>query len=361
MITIQKDESIYSLIFRTHIVNGVSNFTNIITIKGLWDCSPSILKSTLQFYQPVQDSLFYELLKKISFFSNERDMFTLSQMGASELRYFFTDEPQISSRRGDFPIRYCQFCISEQLKKLGFFYFKNSWLKEAECKRHNEVLVQINATNYSRCLKVLAKIHKIKSTPQRGSYCKKQRKSTQFKREHFAPCMAISMYQHLSYRVGLFPEKAYGYKVMSHDLLRQPHILQHVFDTIKEEQHYSYFEVMKISALYTFFVGWENKKSIKISIYKNKISNCSNCQYNSCIANKTIIYAAEYFPLLNKCEFNNELLLKYVTSSECFSDKQKRIAIQDLTSDTKLGLINQLKDITKLELRRRFTEPYYRC
>tara|TARA_R110002033_G_scaffold170825_2_gene214391 strand:- start:537 stop:1601 length:1065 start_codon:yes stop_codon:yes gene_type:complete len=343
LLTIQKDESIYSLIFRTHVVNGVSNFSNIITTKGLWDCSPSILKSTLQFYQPVKDSLFYELLKKISFFSNEHDMFTLSQMGASELRYFFTDEPRNLFKRGGFSIRYCQFCISEQLNKLGFFYFKNSWLKETECENHNEILVQINATTYSKCLKVLAKIHQIKSTSQKGNHCKKQRKATQLKREHFAPCMAIAMYKHLSYRVGYFPKKAYQYQVMSHDLLRQPHVLQHVYETIKKERHYSYFEVMKFSEPYTFSVGWVNKSSIPISIYKLKRSNCSNCQYSSCSANQTIEYAKEYFPLLKKCEHNNELLLKHVTTSDCFTDKDKRIAIQNLALDLKLELIKGQK------------------
>ncbi|AVI65845.1 hypothetical protein CKQ84_08035 [Shewanella sp. WE21] len=160
----------------------------------------------------------------------------------------------------------------------------------------------------------------------------------QSKREQFAPCL-LKILRRVLFTASVLPVNYYRYIHVRDVSTRQLGTLQQIYETIKETREQSYFDIMKFAELFTFKKEFINKTSIHISFYKLKFQSCSNCRYDRCSANQTILYADEYFPLRMQCDYNNYLLIDYVTRAESYTYEEKRETIKNMSRDQKLKII----------------------
>jgi len=153
MLTLQDDESIHSLIFRTHKINGISDFSNIINAKGIWNYLPRIIKDTLNFYEPIDEAVILNLLREIKLAAPTTRMFNNPTNYRVDLQYFFNTGGVRTSRTNHYEgVNYCLPCMQEQIKTLGFAYFKNIWCRIEFCHSHNIPLTYIPKKSRSNTL-----------------------------------------------------------------------------------------------------------------------------------------------------------------------------------------------------------------
>lgn len=343
MLSIQENESIHSLIFRTHVLNGVSIFNNVVTSKGLWHRYPSILESTLHFYDPVQDDIFFRLLNGINYFSEKNSIFSLSQDGYGELSDFFSGSKRQSTYKEDFEIKFCSACFSEQLSIKGFTHFKNSWLFDSHCDVHGFELNELDESTYAKCVKSLVNIYKLEKVNTRKPSRKTFNETKKSQSPSLAPCMGEELYKYSILRINDFPKSAFSTQTVSVDMLRQPVVLERIFQTLLNEIHSCYFELMKLSNDVTIGGGYINKNSIPITLIKATKSNCYNCRYSSCLANKTIKYALVNDSLAMNCELNLRILHDYSQREKAYTFNEKMDYIQTLSQSFKRWVIESNK------------------
>lgn len=157
MLKIQKDESIHSFIYRSHVVNGVSDFSNIITQSGDWASFPKILKNTLHLYQPIDDSKFLYLLRDIGLAPISDNVFDSPVTYRTHLLEFFGQgdgKTKVSKRAT--PIRYCLHCIKEHIQKFGYGVIDVTWARNFFCPTHESALHKVKAKNRKEAIEAVS-------------------------------------------------------------------------------------------------------------------------------------------------------------------------------------------------------------
>ena len=196
MLKIQKDESIHSLIYRTHMLNGISNFTNLVGSTGCWTSFPKILQGTLCYYKPIDEPLILSLMQQVGLAMKPQSMFDNPMGYIDEFFDFFrlATYPKSRSFRNK-KIKYCLNCIQDSIKQIGFGYFNVNWYYGDFCSKHNRPLLYIKATNQKSAINLLHLVY-LGRNPKDYGECMRQtdydyiyhNEKTQV--DFIAPCLA---------------------------------------------------------------------------------------------------------------------------------------------------------------------------
>jgi len=317
LLRVLEDESIHSLIYRTHVINGISDFSNIITIKGGWASFPKILKDTLQFYDPVDDLKFLNLLRDFGLAKITVKMFKEPLAYREDLEKFFgCSKSNKRIKQKSKQIKYCLKCIQEHIRDFGYGIIKLTWGSNDQCFEHSIPLYYISESNRKDAILALEAIYR---GEQPKNYAITKYISDYFydPREYYhssdidyiAPCLEQEFKVFIQNKRFEFSEKVsetVGISVngqyTSESYLKQPYMMQKIYNALKitNEQVFNVFWKKHVESQ-RVFAGVINKRSIKEKLFKEKSANCQRCSHYSCGANLSIIKPITSPKLLYQC------------------------------------------------------------
>lgn len=301
-----QDEAMQSWIYRCLLVNGVTDFSSVITTNGNWYLTPRF---------PIKHA-------KLFTFSCDKELFNLfvkSSMGlknlsfitpwayAEEIRKYLRGMPQYMTRGGSAPITYCTLCIRESIKVFGFGYIKSQWLFGRQCEIHNTNLISLHSKSRQKTVLLLGDILSGKSGLKGTAYSRNWSPSIGYiDPEHILPCLIMEFYWTASNRYSKqFPRWAYndffdsiGKRIEVHDFFQGNGISLLSFANQKLE----YFATRYPKELAIFFKEKSEAVTLKYGINKpdsftenlvaKKGRNCSKCHRwstdNACPINPII-------------------------------------------------------------------------
>lgn len=325
MLKIGQDESIHSLIYRTHIVNGDSNFSNIITLNGRWTSFPNILKGTLHYYEPVNDSFFLRLLRELGQVAKSDQLFKYPTQDQAYLKRFFSLYSGLSKAKDhSSTINYCIECVREHIKNFGYAVLKVTWLTNTFCNEHNTSLFQIPESNRAGSVKALKSVY-LGIHPK--NYCTPKyvnKVSTDFRQQYIgtdtkyvAPCLndefktfilktRYDLPVEISKKAGV---KLSHYRTSDNSLIRI-FIMEKIYYALKNTQNQLFKEFWsKYAVTKKVNTGVISKKSLVETIIISKKSDCQRCEYLDCSANLLIIKTRQKRNLSRECEQSMQHIL----------------------------------------------------
>ncbi|OAA06231.1 hypothetical protein LT23_04461 [Klebsiella pneumoniae] len=131
----QSDESVQGFILRVMLRNGWSDFTTLIT-NGGWGSEPSVPFEPKQFFNVFDAYLLLNIFEKQLDRHTEYSLFSDRFSHINLFLETFFPHKRKASCGSSIPLRFCRFCIEDQLDDKGFSYFKLEWLTDKFCKTH---------------------------------------------------------------------------------------------------------------------------------------------------------------------------------------------------------------------------------
>ena len=298
MLKVHKDESIHSLIYRTHVVNGVSDFSNIITAKGGWASFPKILNNTLHLYEPIDDSITLHLLRDIGLATITDKTFDDPVEYRNDLEKFFGQyQGNRKIKQVTLPINYCLKCIKNNIKEIGYGLINVTWSRNSFCPIHKTDLHTVKVINRKEAIEALSFI-------LRGAH-PKEYDSPSYKSEYFydsrdyyqqktcdyiAPCLANELKEFISVNWRTFPKELLDKNYSSENYLKQPYMMERIYNASKKYKYAEFDTFWKENASSkTLYTGVINRNLIEQDIFKHSKSDCQRCFHYHCFANLTII------------------------------------------------------------------------
>ncbi|EML0424464.1 hypothetical protein V9656_001680 [Vibrio parahaemolyticus] len=140
MLKMPSDESAHSFILRHHMVYGIADVSNVVCKFGYWVKRPGVLRETLHLYQHYGERDLFRLAMNSSAVDHSRSIFGNPYRVLFELKDIFYSGRNSSQESGFHKIKFCSKCIVEQIKGIGFGYFKSNWLHQEFCAIHKQTL-----------------------------------------------------------------------------------------------------------------------------------------------------------------------------------------------------------------------------
>jgi hypothetical protein len=195
-------ESLYSIIYRTHLLHGISDFSNILTLSGRWKKSPTILEGTIDFYQPINEKMISECLIDLRLSSISEGLFYSPVEFIQDINNFvYKNNKSIpSSHKKNHTVKYCLDCVKKNINDNGFAIHKQAWIKNDICSDHEKPLFCVTPISKRQTLIILNNIFKGEHTIDKFtiSDCSKKSKIvvnnySEINKErislYFAPCL----------------------------------------------------------------------------------------------------------------------------------------------------------------------------
>lgn len=317
MLKVYKGESIHSIIYRTHVVNGISDFSNIVTSTGGWTSFPRILKNTLHLYEPIDDLQFLNLLRDLGLAKITNKMFKQPLAYRKELEIFFGDSnatTKVNQRTKK--IKYCLKCIQEHIRDYGYGIFKSIWYFNDMCFLHDIPLNVITESKRKDVVLALAAIYRGEQPTNFStslyiseSFYDPRKDYHRVVIDYIAPCLEIKFKKFIDTNRSGFSNKvcesvgfAVNNKYFSEIILSQSYMIEKIYNALKvnsEEVFIAFWK--KHVESQTVYAGVINRQSISEKLYKEKNSNCQKCNHYSCGGNLSIIKPKTSPELLYKC------------------------------------------------------------
>ncbi|MFS1161262.1 hypothetical protein [Aeromonas salmonicida] len=136
------DESIQSFIFRIIIRTGWEDFSTVITHGG-WGKIPSVPYDIRCDINSHDWCFLFEKFESQLYVGKDFSLFRNRFSHATLFRETFFPNKKKSSCGSSVPLRFCRFCIENQLVEQGFSYFKLDWLNKKFCNVHSVPLHKI--------------------------------------------------------------------------------------------------------------------------------------------------------------------------------------------------------------------------
>lgn len=377
MLNIQKDESIHSFIYRTHVVNGVSDFSNIITAKGGWASFPKILKNTLHLYEPIDDSIILHLLRDIGLAKITDKTFDDPVEYRSDLEKFFGQyQGNRRIKQGTLPITYCLECIKSQIQEFGYGVFNVTWPSNSFCPIHKTDLYTVKPTNRNEAIEALGYIYrgvhpKTYEKPRyRSEYFHDFREYKHEKKcDYIAPCLKGEFQEFIKANWKNFPKGLLDKNYSTESYLTQPFMMNQIYQSAKNNKYKKFMDFWNNFAEIKYInTGFVNRKTITEEIYKSTKLDCQNCKHLRCFSNLAIIPTRPDERLTKRCELNQRLIRDYLESMGIsnyskrkkimskMSSKQKRIALSKYKGDR----FDQSYKVALDNAKYAYAEPYLR-
>jgi hypothetical protein len=352
LLKIQEDESIYSLIYRTHIINGVSDFSNIITSKGGWASFPKILQGTLHLYEPVDDLKFLNLLRDIGLAKITNKMFKDPLAYREDLeRFFGCYEGDRKIQQKSKQIKYCLKCIQDHIREFGYGIIKITWSENDFCPIHETDLYIPKTSNRRESIEALSDI-------LRGIHSNKYKKPSYISKyfhdfrdhrhkksiDNLAPCLEEEFKKYISMNWKIFPQGTLDKNYSSKNQIMQPYMMEKIYNWLQGSNYADFQNFWNEHAeVKNVHTGVINRSAIKDNIIKNFKVNCQNCQHLRCFSNLAIIPTRSDERLTKRCELNRRILLDYLKNMG-ISNYGKRIKIMNkMSTKQKMNALSDFK------------------
>jgi hypothetical protein len=351
LLKVQEDESIHSLIYRTHVINGLSDFSNIISTQGHWHGSPHILKDTLQFYDPIDDSLFLKLLRDFGLGEVEREVFKNPFSYVEDLEKFFGCYKGVNkTKKPTSIIAYCLECIRESIVLYGFGFFHITWHANSHCFKHKTILSRISFSSRTESIKNIATIlrgeHPEKySTPTYSSFSfhdwRDYRKAKII--NFYAPCL-VDKFQQFILNKRKKSKTILGMNYSSEYHVTNRYVMVHIYNYLKKNQpklfkNYwnRYVKEIEVNT------GVFNQRKIKEDLYKFANSDCSMCRVYDCNANLGIIKLRVNNRFLEACAANQMILTDYCKNVRgVYGNSEIKTLIEKMTIEEKSSILSSI-------------------
>ena len=217
-------ESVHSFIYRTLFLLGYTNFKSVITSGGWRRNSTVPIEAAQEFVNYDADQLFNLYEDNIAIevgYSLFSDPFLFvkrtkpqasnhSGLGVASFSEVFFPTKDRSGYGNCLPVRFCIDCIQEQVKYLGFSYFKAEWNYQGICGLHNKPLFEIDGGLCANSIKKQLEIVRRGELPQHSTkVCKNFKEvssnSCQRSNTKIAPCAVEKLSQLIYRRKKAFP------------------------------------------------------------------------------------------------------------------------------------------------------------
>ena len=245
MLKAQKDESIHNMIYRTHVINGIFDFSNIITTKGSWSSFPKVLQDTLHLYKPIDDFKLLHLLRDIGLARITNKIFENPLEYREDLQKFLGQyNDKYGSKQGTTPIRYCLPCIKDYIKKFGYSFINVTWSRNSLCPTHETDLHIAEVTNRREAIDALNCIVRgvhpkaYKKPSYRSDYFHDFREYYHVKScEYIAPCLDDELKEFIIANWKSFPRDLIDKNYSSESYLTQPYMMTKIYESAKNSKY----------------------------------------------------------------------------------------------------------------------------
>lgn len=294
------DESIHSLIYRSHLLIGIDDYRNIINSKGLWIEFPKIKPGTLKIYKNIGEINILSILQRQALALSSKHRFDHPAPYKSDLEYFFGISRKNSKPNG-LLVKFCMKCINEDIHNHGFSCFKMHWFNSSHCKKHSTPLFyipKISRKNTLYCLEMIFRGEtpesclEVSGEEQGYFYLPPERRKK--KQIYFSECLKVKFTFFLSQES--FPPNL-GVSERLRTLLERGHppmfymkkifLAKNVFDALKNSRSEKLKSFLNNnSEIKHFYTGVLDENSIRESVLKSKTDDCNKCNYRLCHLNK---------------------------------------------------------------------------
>lgn len=306
-------ECVLSFILRVNLVLALRGMPQIINKKGQWARSITLNSKYQEFFSKLSDLQVAKLLFESGVLKHETDILKNPVSYTKDMENFLKGKrvAKYSSR----DVKYCASCIREFIETYGFAYFKASWSREYcdYCSLHKEPFFRINSDNRKETLQALKLIMK----GQRSNLCQSFRDSpydyetiednhclyvekTENELPHLAICLKNKLKawmlnedhefpSSLIKAVRCFDNQSIIRNMESH--VFRDYVFRVAYYALHNSDYFMFHEFWKKQCeIYLFYCGVIKKSELRGEIAKLRGCNCSKCFFESCPANKMILW-----------------------------------------------------------------------
>jgi hypothetical protein len=353
LLKIQKDESIHSLIYRTHVINGVSDFSNIITTKGGWASFPKILKDTLHLYKPIDDLKFFHLLRDIGLAEITNKTFNDPVAYREDLEIFFGFyQGTRRNKQWSLPIKYCLICIKSHIKRHGYGVIKVTWSDNTFCPIHETDLHVVRTITRKEAVEglshILRGVHPKKYEPpsyRRGYFSDYREYYHQKKCDYIAPCLANELKEFILANWRNFPQGLLDKNYSSESYLTKHYMMEQIYNAAKDSKYQGFIDFWNnFSEIKYIDTGVVNRKAITEKVHKSTKVSCHNCKHTNCFSNLAIIPTRPDERLTKRCELNYWTLTDYLKNMGISNYGKRLKIISKMSTKQKMKALDDFKE-----------------
>lgn len=294
MLAVNSNESLYSLIFRTHIVYGILDFSNIIRANGALEPLPKILKGTLHLYEPIDDFLFLNLLRDLGFAKELKFAFSNPFHYRNDLNYLFGFSKRVRTNlAGTHEVRYCLECVKDSIIEFGYGILKSEWYKNRYCFKHEKCLNYFVPKGRKKTVDSLKCVLRGEH-PEYSLEISSEYQNINFfspyaaaQVEYILPCLVNELKRFILYNIELIKNDILGRKYnISH--VFYPKVMDFIINQLKKHNFSFRLFWDENAILESIPGGVVDKNSIYVEAFKMKSADCQNCKDYHCYINMTI-------------------------------------------------------------------------
>lgn len=344
------DESIQSLIYRTHVLNGINDFSNIIDIKGLWISFPRIKIGTLDLYTKLGEKSVLSMLQRQGVAPYKGHRFDDPAPYRSSLALFYRKNTEVR-RFNKYTIKFCNQCIQDSLFKHGFGYLKFEWIKSGFCQKHDtalQIIPQQSRVESLRCLNMVFRgelpleCKEFASSKNMNSFAQSNRSH---KKLHFASCLQDDFSFFIKeerHSIGEDIDEMLRFSlskgVISDSYFSQPYVTKYIFNALKDSKSAALKKFLeKYAELKIMQTGVLSSSSIFEKVLKSNREDCALCKHTSCVSNRAITRPKKV-NLLLICELVQNAISRGLMKKHSVSADEAKKAIADMSIEKKREL-----------------------
>lgn len=135
-----QDESFYSFLFRTQLVYGYLDFSNIFRANGMVRTTITVKEELLPVYRRINKKSLYLMINR-----SKREKISLQHpyTHLDELNTFLHQGVVVLTDSIFFDVRFCKECLEECYNLYGIGYLKKEWEHNLYCDRHKKTLSEM--------------------------------------------------------------------------------------------------------------------------------------------------------------------------------------------------------------------------
>ncbi|KLR15363.1 hypothetical protein QM092_07010 [Enterobacter hormaechei] len=150
-----QDESIFGFLFRTQLIYGYLDFSNIFRMNGMVRTTIIAKEELLPVYRRVNKKILYLMINR-----SQREKISLEQPYShlDELNRFLQQGVAVLNGSAFFFVRFCKECLDECYKLYGIGYFKKEWEKNLYCNRHKRSLSEMTGREAKHSVDIMTRL-----------------------------------------------------------------------------------------------------------------------------------------------------------------------------------------------------------
>ncbi|MEB0360763.1 hypothetical protein VC566_06835 [Citrobacter freundii] len=304
MNSIYDDETICSYLFRCLNAYGINSYEFVIGSNGCWHSLPVFPNTLAPLLRLIPDMKLFRSLQREGYYrtthvrkSNPREIIDL-------MKKVYGGSSSIHKYKGTDPILYCPSCFKEMIIKYGHAYFLSAWKGEVNCIFHQLPLLILTGRNMNETVRnIKHAMAEIDLSNYSGEI--KNNAIANINIESFInpedlifsmPCTYKAVYflvrEYYSFNSKALEFKSYLYDRMFYSSLSpkmeginlplmknvDDNVIYAAFEKLIELDYNVFASFVKHGLQFKRFpLGFNQNKSISVTIVKNANENCSKC------------------------------------------------------------------------------------